>query len=67
MKDVPDSRPVVDLIWFHSDYLKLFVSAGLRLIEHRLPLGRKDEPYAWLSETHIAPWMIYVLERAPAR
>lgn len=67
MKDVPDSRPVVDLIWFHSDYLKLFAAAGLRVIEHRLPLGRKDEPYAWLSETHIAPWMIYVLERAPAR
>jgi SAM-dependent methyltransferase len=65
MKDVPDSRPVVDLIWFHSDYLKLFASGGLRLIEHRLPLGRKDEPYDWLAETHIAPWMIYVLARSP--
>lgn len=67
MKDVPDSRPVVDLIWFHSDYLELFASAGLRLMEHRLPLGRKDEPYDWLSETQIAPWMIYVLGRDKAR
>jgi SAM-dependent methyltransferase len=67
MKDVPDSRPVVDLIWFHSDYLKLFSSSGLSMIEHCLPLGRKDEPYPWLTETEIAPWMIYVLAKEPAR
>ena len=67
MKDVPDSRPVVDYIWFHSDYVKLFAAAGVRLIEHRLPLGRKEEPYQWLAETEVAPWMIYVLGKESAR
>jgi hypothetical protein len=28
--------------------------------EHR-PLGREDEPFAWVNETRIAPWVIYVL------
>ena len=65
MKDVPDSRPVVDRTWFHADYLKLFASSGLRLIGYHLPLGRKEEPYDWLTETHIAPWMIYVLASSP--
>ena len=63
MKDVPDARPVVDFIWFHSDYVKLFAAAGVRLVEHRLPLGRKEEPYEWLAETEVAPWMIYVLAK----
>jgi SAM-dependent methyltransferase len=60
MKDVADARPVVDLIWFHEDYLALFDAAGLTLRARHLPLGRPDEPYPWLSETSIAPWVIYV-------
>jgi ubiquinone/menaquinone biosynthesis C-methylase UbiE len=61
MKDVADARPVVDIIWFHEDYLNLFASAELALIAHYKPLGRADEPYLWLTETSIAPWVIYVL------
>jgi hypothetical protein len=30
MKDVADARPVVDLFWFHEDYLKLFYGIGTR-------------------------------------
>jgi SAM-dependent methyltransferase len=67
MKDVPDSRPVVDLVWFHSDYLSLFESCGLKLIEHRLPLGREDEPYDWLAETSVPPWTIYLVSKESAR
>jgi SAM-dependent methyltransferase len=63
MKDVPDQRPVVDLIWWHEDYMELFAAAGLELVAHYLPLGRGDEPYPWLSETSIAPWVIYVLRK----
>ena len=63
MKDIPDSRPVIDLVWFHPDYLSLFDSSGLKLIEQYLPLGREDEPYGWLTETSIAPWMIYVVAK----
>jgi ubiquinone/menaquinone biosynthesis C-methylase UbiE len=61
MKDVEDRRPVEDLVWFHHDYLELFAAAHLDLLAHHLPLGRDDEPYEWLSETAIAPWVIYVL------
>jgi SAM-dependent methyltransferase len=59
--DIDDRRPVVDLIWFHDDYLGLFAASGLELIAHHRPIGREDEPYAWVSETSISPWSIYVL------
>jgi len=61
MKDVADRRPVEDLVWFHRDYLELFAAAELDLLADHRPLGRDDEPYEWLSETAIAPWVIYVL------
>ena len=64
MKDVNDRRPVVDVVWFHEDYLSLFAASELELINHYLPLGHEDEPYEWLSETSIAPWTIYVVQRA---
>jgi len=63
MKDVEDSRPVADVLWFHHDYMELFGSAELNLVAHYRPLGRPDEPFAWLSETATAPWIIYVLAR----
>lgn len=61
MKDVVDARPVVDVLWSHDDYLDLFGASGLELIARHEPLGREDEPCEWLSETTIAPWVIYVL------
>jgi SAM-dependent methyltransferase len=66
MKDVEDSRPVVDLIWFQEDYLNLFAASGLDLVAHYTPLGCEEEPYAWLTETSIAPWVIYVLKPSGA-
>ena len=67
MKDVEDGRPVVDLIWFHEDYLELFAASGLDLVAHCTPLGHRDEPQEWLTETSIAPWVIYVLKRNSAQ
>lgn len=61
MKDVVDGRPVVDIVWFHEDYVNLFATSELDLVAHHKPLGREDEPYEWLTETEIAPWVIYVL------
>jgi SAM-dependent methyltransferase len=63
MKDVEDDRSVVDLVWFHQDYVDLFASAELDPIAHYTPLGREDEPYEWLTETSVAPWVIYVLSK----
>ena len=61
MKDVEDKRPILDLVWFHEDYLHLFARSELDLIAHYTPLGRETEPYKWQTKTSIAPWFIYVL------
>lgn len=65
MKDVADPRPVVDVIWYHGDYERLFADAGLRIVAEHRPLGRRDEPYEWISETAVAPWVVYVVRPLP--
>jgi SAM-dependent methyltransferase len=64
MKDGGDRRPIVDFIWFHDDYLRLFAAAQLGLVAEHRPLGTPAEPWPWISELSIAPWVIYVLESA---
>ena len=61
MKDVADARPIVDLVWFHDDYVRLAGQAGLAIVDEHRPLGREDDGPAWGSEAKIAPWVIYVL------
>ncbi len=63
MKDVEDRRPVEDIIWFDEDYRDLFEKSGLGLIRFHKTYGKEDEPYRWINETEIAPWIIYVLEK----
>lgn len=60
MTDVPDRRPVEDVLWSHEAYLACYSAAGLEVRETHRPLGRADEPYPWVAETRIAPWVIYV-------
>ena len=64
MLDVDDRRPVEDIFWTEADYHKLFNLAGLELEATYKPLGNLNEPYDWVSETTIAPWMIFVLKKA---
>lgn len=61
MKEVADARPVIDVVWFHEDYLKLFAASELDLVAYYTPLGCNDEPCEWVTEGTIAPWVIYVL------
>ena len=61
MKDVEDSRPVDDIFCPDAAYCELFAASGLALEAVYRPLGKADEPYAWINETRIAPWVIYVL------
>jgi SAM-dependent methyltransferase len=61
MTDVADRRPVIDLIWYPDHYDALFEAAGLSVTATYRPLGKPDEPFAWVSEMTIAPWVIYVL------
>ena len=65
MLDVADSRPVEDVLCTGEAYEKAYSQAGLVPIDVHRPLGRRDEPFEWVSETEVSPWAIYVLERAP--
>ena len=63
MLDVEDRRPVEDIFWTVPDYHKMFDMAGLEHEATYKPLGKKEEPFKWVSELIIAPWMIFVLHR----
>ena len=65
MLDVADSRPVEDVLCTGEAYGDAYERAGLVTIDVHRPLGRRDEPFDWVSETEMSPWAIYVLERAP--
>lgn len=62
--DIDDERPVEDIIWSGEDYQKVFEKARLELVKTYKPLASKKEPYHWINETKIAPWVIYVLKKA---
>lgn len=62
--DHQDPRPVEDILCGDEEYRSLYRKAGLQVIEMCAPLAHGNEPYSWVSETQIAPWVIYVLKRA---
>jgi SAM-dependent methyltransferase len=62
--DFADARPFEDVLCSDDDYRDLYTAAGLELITTHRPLGRGDEPQAWVNEERIAPWTIYLLRRA---
>jgi SAM-dependent methyltransferase len=59
--DTEDKRPVIDILWTRECYRDTYRQSDLGIVEVYNPLARKDEPYAWVNETKIAPWAIYVL------
>lgn len=61
MLDVEDRRPVEDVLCTDEDYREAYARAGLRKIETHRPLGKPSDGFQWVSETTIAPWVIYVL------
>lgn len=65
MKDVVDQRPVEDILWTDEAYRDVYQQAGLEIVRTYKPLAIGDEPYPWVTETTIAPWVIYVLKRTP--
>jgi SAM-dependent methyltransferase len=60
--DIPDSRPVDDVLWTEESYREVYAASGLEPLVRHAPLARGDEPYAWVNETRIAPWHIWVLK-----
>lgn len=65
--DFEDRTPCIDILCPHDSYLDIYSRAGLEIVEMRKPLATGDEPYPWVSETRIAPWVIYTLRRALSR
>jgi len=62
--DHQDRRPVEDILCTDESYREIYREADLEAIRILNPLATGDEPYAWVNETRIAPWVIYVLKRA---
>lgn len=59
--ELPDTRPVEDILWTDESYRAVYAEAGLRVLATYKPLATGEEPYRWINETKIAPWVIYVL------
>ena len=59
-----DQRPTVDILWPDENYRDVYRESGLEVIAVHRPLGRADEPYKWVNEPTIAPWVIYVLGKS---
>jgi len=62
--DHQDRRPVEDILSTDQSYRDVYREASVQAIQVFKPLANGDEPYSWVSETKIAPWVIYVLRRA---
>jgi len=64
MLDVDDPRPIEDIVCTDEDYQTAYVRAGLTPIRTYKPLADPADSSSWVSETTIAPWVIYVLGHA---
>jgi len=61
--DTEDVRPVEDVLWTDEYYQLTFRKARLESVTIHKPLAKANEPYRWINETKIAPWVIYVLKK----
>lgn len=61
--DIEDKRPVEDVVWTDDCYRETYKRARLELVKTYKPLAKESEPYKWINETRIAPWVIYVLKK----
>lgn len=62
-KDIGDNRPVEDVLWTDDSYRETYRRAQVEIVNVYRPLAQKDEPFSWVNETEIPPWVIYVLKR----
>jgi ubiquinone/menaquinone biosynthesis C-methylase UbiE len=65
--DFEDSRPCYDIFWPDADYQHVYQQANLTVVKIHRPLATGTEPYHWVNETRIAPWVIYVLKKTEKR
>ncbi len=63
MLDVPDRRPVEDVLWTEESYREAYARAGLRVVEVARPRGEAGDGREWVSEVGVGPWVVWVLGR----
>ncbi|NIM51329.1 MAG: methyltransferase domain-containing protein [Gemmatimonadales bacterium] len=56
-------RPCEDVLCTDEAYRGIYADAGLEEVAAYRPLARGDEGVPWVSETQVAPWVIWVLKR----
>lgn len=61
--EIADQRPAEDILWTDEAYREVYRRSGVSVAAMHKALATGDEPYAWVNETRIAPWVIYVLGR----
>jgi SAM-dependent methyltransferase len=62
--DHQDRRPVEDILCTSESYQDVYGKAGLRTALIHEPLAKGNEPYVWVNEAEIPPWVVYVLKPA---
>lgn len=63
-REFSTGRPCEDILCSDEAYRGLYEQAGLAVLAVSRPLARGDEGLPWVSETRVAPWVIWVLEAA---
>lgn len=62
-REFKSGNPAEDILCTPEAYRAVYDECGLGILGEERPLGRQEDGVAWLSETMIAPWIIYVLAR----
>lgn len=56
-----DAKPCEDVLWDDDAYREVYARSGLEVLATYRPLAHADDPGPWISETAVAPWVVYVL------
>jgi len=64
MKDIPDHRPVVDILCTNEEYQRIYKLAGLSVVDVLYTYGAENEGYEWVNEGDVSPWVIYLIKRS---
>lgn len=59
--DFADRRPTEDILWTDESYREVYSRSQLEVVAMYKPLATGEEPFRWVNETRIAPWVVYVL------
>ena len=63
-REFEHAQPADDILCGPDSYRDVYERSKLEVVAAYRPLGRQDDGCAWVSETTVPPWVIYVLKRA---